>query len=73
MLKRRNMLLMAILVAGGVATAGTLMGVRSERADCPGRIVCPLTGQAVCKDRCPLGESSSSSDVPACCAQRGGQ
>ena len=26
-----------------------------QRPDCPGRIVCPLTGKPVCKDRCPLG------------------
>ncbi len=27
------------------------------RPDCPGRIVCPLTGKPVCKDRCPLDEA----------------
>lgn len=32
----------------------------AERADCPGKIECPLTGEQVCKDQCPLQES--------CCA-----
>lgn len=27
---------------------------REERPDCPGKMVCPLTGELVCKDRCPL-------------------
>lgn len=26
----------------------------STRADCPGTIVCPLTGEEICKDQCPL-------------------
>lgn len=25
-----------------------------ERGDCPGKVVCPLTGEEVCKDQCPL-------------------
>jgi len=25
----------------------------TTRPDCPGKIVCPLTGQQVCVDRCP--------------------
>ncbi len=31
----------------GVATT------QSDRPDCPGRVVCPLTGQEICADRCP--------------------
>ena len=26
----------------------------SMRADCPGTIICPLTGEEICKDKCPL-------------------
>lgn len=25
----------------------------TRRADCPGVMTCPLTGQPICKDRCP--------------------
>jgi len=35
---------------GGMALAGANQG----RPDCPGQIVCPVTGKLVCKDRCPL-------------------
>lgn len=27
--------------------------------DCPGRIVCPITGDLVCRDRCPLGKQAA--------------
>ena len=39
------------------------------RPDCPGKIVCPLTGELVCKDRCPLGEGQSKAQVASqsCC------
>lgn len=36
--------------------------VDADRADCPGRIECPLTGELVCRDECPVDE------VPSCCA-----
>lgn len=26
----------------------------SERADCPGKVVCPINGETICKDECPL-------------------
>lgn len=45
----------------------------AQRADCPGKINCPLTGELVCKDRCPLGEqaaSEQSAELPACCRTR---
>jgi hypothetical protein len=31
----------------------------AERADCPGKIVCPITGELVCADRCPAGQRSA--------------
>ncbi|MBI2932795.1 MAG: hypothetical protein HYY16_14200 [Planctomycetes bacterium] len=24
------------------------------RADCPGKMICPITGEEICKDQCPL-------------------
>jgi hypothetical protein len=41
-----------------------------QRVDCPGKIVCPLTGQLVCRDRCPLHPiPSEGGPVPKCCRQ----
>ena len=28
------------------------------RADCPGTIVCPASGEVVCKDQCPLTDAT---------------
>ena len=38
------------------------------RADCPGLIECPITGELICADQCPLnsGEAQDES-VPPCC------
>lgn len=39
-----------------------------QRPDCPGTIVCPISGRVVCIDRCPLGATrSDESHRPACC------
>ena len=47
----------AVLMLVGVTTAAGLTGsenLSSERADCPGKVTCPLSGDEVCKDQCPL-------------------
>ena len=38
------------------------------RPDCPGRIICPLTGDLVCKERCPLGENEAARTLGCCAA-----
>jgi hypothetical protein len=40
-------LVLAAVSAFGFANA------KSERADCPGKITCPLTGEVICRDQCP--------------------
>jgi hypothetical protein len=51
---RKRIVPIAMLVAiGAVVTAFGAAAARSERSDCPGKIVCPLTGELVCRDRCP--------------------
>lgn len=41
------------------------------RPDCPGRIICPLSGELVCRDRCPLDAAQAPTPAPpACCAHR---
>lgn len=35
-----------------------LTKVYADRPDCPGKIICPLTGELICKDRCPAKDAS---------------
>jgi len=60
----------AMLATVGLAVAAYAVNSRvsADRPDCPGKIVCPLTGQLVCKDRCPLGNNDS--EKPSCCQKR---
>ncbi len=46
----------AIVLLGGAVYA---LRSSSDRADCPGKIVCPLTGEVICADRCPLGTAAA--------------
>lgn len=41
------------LLAVAAFGAMRLAAVSPDRPDCPGKIVCPLTGQLVCRDQCP--------------------
>lgn len=54
---------------GAYALAG---GGQAGRLDCPGTVVCPLTGEAVCRDRCPLGvdQSKTAAGAPSCAGSR---
>ena len=53
--RTRNIAVAALAVLGIVAFGGfDLASADSERPDCPGKIICPLTGQPVCADKCPL-------------------
>lgn len=59
----------ALVALGGL----TLAYSESGRADCPGKIICPITGDVICKDRCPLskdGEAKPAAAKPGdCCAK----
>ncbi|MBI2923871.1 MAG: hypothetical protein HYY18_22665 [Planctomycetes bacterium] len=44
----------AVLVLAGGLLAYQVALAGGERADCPGKILCPITGEEVCKDQCPL-------------------
>lgn len=79
MTKRRNIVIwtalgFAVAVAAG---ATTMQQARAGRADCPGKVVCPLTGELVCRDRCPLGAGTtpeaevSQASRPSCCVGAG--
>lgn len=41
-----------LLVVGALVAA--VAQPEAGRTDCPGKITCPLTGEEVCRDRCPL-------------------
>jgi hypothetical protein len=55
---------------------GASMAVASaERADCPGKIVCPITGELICADECPAGSVGTAgqtlaASIPSCCAPK---
>jgi hypothetical protein len=73
------MVVSAVGFVGGVATlvaAAALTRPAAERADCPGKIVCPVTGELVCIDRCPLNEREADAaepeSPPACCRAKAG-
>ena len=63
------------LILGGVVAGLLLAGgvfayhVSKTRANCPGKIVCPLTGQVICADECPVAadETATAAEVPDCC------
>jgi hypothetical protein len=38
----------------------------TQRTDCPGKVKCPLTGEEVCKDQCPLA-AQKTDDTRADC------
>ena len=56
-MKRAVFSLTAVAVVGLiVAAAGAAAGL--QRTDCPGKVICPLTGDEVCKDQCPLADAA---------------
>ncbi len=69
----RRTVLIGMFVACVAAAGLALAAGSNSRSDCPGQIICPLTGELVCKDRCPLGAQQhvESTDLPACCRRAG--
>ena len=56
MVTRRWTISIVVLAILSVATLGAvkLAAANMERADCPGKIVCPETGKLICRDQCPM-------------------
>ena len=56
--------LLGLVALVGLAAAYPLAKASNgaERSDCPGKVVCPLTGEEVCKDRCPLAAKGEKTD-----------
>ena len=62
----------ALLTAGtGIGAYAFAAGAEANRPECPGTIVCPLTGEIVCKDRCPvLANGAEEQPLSSCCTGR---
>ena len=54
----KGMAITSVLLLVGVAVAASGFNGSTERIDCPGKVICPLTGEEVCKDQCPLIDAS---------------
>ena len=56
--------IVAMTLAGAVFAYHVTFG----RTDCPGKIICPLTGQVICADQCPMAShATATAEVPSCC------
>jgi hypothetical protein len=69
MIKLSLITLGAIALATLAVAAFGLTRPDTSRADCPGKITCPLTGELVCVDRCPVEAQTAAVDeaLPSCC------
>jgi hypothetical protein len=47
----------AVIASTGLGAFG-LVSQSKQRPDCPGKIVCPINGELVCRDRCPAVDPS---------------
>lgn len=60
-----------IAAAGSAGAVSALAGGQAAtRADCPGMIACPITGELVCIDRCPIETDAAAvplAEVPGTC------
>jgi len=65
MVTRRWTLSVVALAMFGISTLGAVKfaTANTERADCPGKIVCPETGKLICRDKCPTIDQNRS-DCP---------
>ncbi len=53
---RTRITAVVMLTGLGIAVSGSfgLSSSDADRPDCPGQIACPLTGEPVCRAKCPL-------------------
>lgn len=57
-----------VVLSGGLALGGTALAVTIKSKGlatdaCPGTVVCPLTGERICADRCPI-DGEAADDCP---------
>lgn len=51
------------IAAASAVAAYIVNAPGSEREDCPGKIVCPITGELICADQCPA-EAAKAVSLP---------
>lgn len=56
-MRNKVLLSLAVAVVVGGVVAYSFASATTQRADCPGKVICPITGEEVCKDQCPLLDS----------------
>ncbi len=66
---KRVLLSLTAVVAIGMVVAVAAGAAGLQRSDCPGKVSCPLTGEEVCKDQCPLAVAETAAVQPTrdCC------
>ena len=55
---KRLLLSSSLVLAFGAIVAVAGAATRFQRSDCPGKVVCPMTGDEVCRDQCPLVDAT---------------
>ncbi len=48
----------ALMIPVGVSAVAYNNSDDAVRSDCPGKVKCPLSGEMVCKDKCPLVDAN---------------
>ena len=52
-----RIIMFTALVAVGIGGGLFVLNAFSEKgARCPGKITCPISGQVICRDQCPIGK-----------------
>ena len=62
-MNRKTFWTTGLVLIAGLSMAANGFTFQIARTDCPGTILCPITGDEVCKDHCPLVDASRS-DCP---------
>jgi hypothetical protein len=63
--------ILGLSLAAVVLTGGVFAFRAFNRPDCPGKIICPITGEVICADQCPARTTAVVSvEKPSCCKDR---
>ena len=79
-MKKLAVVLCLVAIAVGGLTTYSLALASGDGSTCPGKVVCPITGDEVCQDECPLIDANelvcsdecplglaSAATKPSCC------
>ncbi|WP_425399184.1 hypothetical protein [Aeoliella sp.] len=57
-MKKLAVVLCLVAIAVGGLTTYSLALASGDGSTCPGKVVCPITGDEVCQDECPLNDAN---------------